>query len=224
MEGASALLGLDGTLDGERCRARFFSRNACRARDDHRRRVRDGRRAGAGRARRAGAPSAVHARAGPGAQARRRRRSTCPASCPRRTRTGWGCGRRSWSTRASATARAGRPLHLELVRRLRRAGAPGPRCCAGHGATAARTRRPATAWSPSGAAGRWSPCWSTARGRCGAGGRCWTRSRAARGWSTGEIVPAFRATAPGAVVGGLRLAAAEGIADWTGPTAGGASA
>lgn len=223
MEGASALLGLDGTLEGERYRARFFSRNA----------------AVPVMIIAAGSEMAVE-RALAGLDALERpppctlervrvlKRDGAPIDLPRLVPEedphGLGLWQKIMVHTRQRDRSGGRPLHLELVRRLRRAGAPGATVL--RGAWGYRGQDP-----PAGdglvALGHRGPLVTVLVDRPGAMRRWWPvldEITGRAGLVTGEIVPAFRATAPGAVVGGLRLAAAEGIADWTGPTSGGASA
>jgi len=216
MEGASALLGLDGTLGGERHRARFFSRNA-------------------------GVPLMVIAAGSAEATGRAIERLDAlerPPPCtlerirvlkrdgvpidrprlvPEADVQGLGFWQKVMVHSRQRDRSGGRPLHLELVRRLRRAGASGATVL--RGAWGYRGADP-----PAGdglvALGHRGPLVTVLVDRPAATRRWWPaldEVTARAGLVTGEIVPAFRATAPGAVVGGLRLAAAEGIAEWPGP-------
>jgi PII-like signaling protein len=205
VEGASVLLGVDGVRDGERRRARLLGPNSA---------VPVMVIAVGSRARIARALAATREIA-PGRvatleTARILKRDGVPRRPLRRPDPEDGAGLGVWQKIMVFTAEDSRtehgPLYVELVRRLREAGVAGATALGGvwgysgsgppHGDRMLRLRRgvPVVVVSVD-RPGRISAAWPMI-----------DRLTARSGVVTGELVPAFRAHAPGARIGGLRLA------------------
>ncbi len=194
LAGATVLLGLDGTVHGERSRARFFAGNA-------------------------DVPLVIVA-VGAGARVRAamadldgllerpplvtvERVRIAPQALPASSELQW---RKLTVYSSEQSSLGGRPLHVELIRRLRAAGAEGATCLRGiwgyHGDRAPhgdrllslRRRVPVmtTVVCEAATAGRWFEVISEAAGAAG-------------GLVTSEAVPAARAVGPGIARGNLRL-------------------